>query len=539
MRTRSVGLLLLGVLFALPFATWGQARYALVIGNGAYKNVPALPNPVNDANDMAAVLRSLKFSVTVLTNADEMAMENAVADLGSSLSLTRGAIGLFYYAGHGIQVDGENYLIPVDARLPSKAFLQTQALALRVVSDAMNGDRQDKGDTTGLSLIVLDSCRDNPFPWTRGATRGLAAPSGTQPQGSLIAYATTAGAASQDGVGRNGLFTGYLLKNLALPGVSLQEAFNRTGSDVQKASRNGQVPAIYSQLFDPVYLAGPPAPVPPQAPPVAPRWTETQVATGSLSLTFSSAGTVEFDGKTKEVAAGTTLSIEGLAPKDYPLKVTWPDKQVDARAVSVGPGQNLALTLAPPAVQAPPVTPKTATESQAVVTPPVPVAPAIVAPPVVPSPKVYRVGDKGPAGGVVFYDKGNSAGGWRYLEAAAADVPGPVAWGPAKSVATTTTVGSGKANTALLVSALGATSAAGLCKSLSLGGFKDWFLPSLDELDLLYRQLRKVGKGLPADRYWSSSQNQEDDAWAEQFADGNQYNLPRSEKYRVRAIRMF
>lgn len=173
------------------------------------------------------------------------------------------------------------------------------------------------------------------------------------------------------------------------------------------------------------------------------------------------------------------------------------------------------------------------------VTPPVPVAPAIVAPPVVPSPKVYRVGDKGPAGGVVFYDKGNSAGGWRYLEAAAADVPGPVAWGPAKSVATTTTVGSGKANTALLVSALGATSAAGLCKSLSLGGFKDWFLPSLDELDLLYRQLRKVGKGLPADRYWSSSQNQEDDAWAEQFADGNQYNLPRSEKYRVRAIRMF
>jgi uncharacterized caspase-like protein len=177
-----------------------QEKYALVIGNAAYTKVTALRNPVNDATDIKTALEALGFRVELVTNGNLSQMESAVVRLQQNLSRSPAAYGFFYYAGHGVQVSGENYLIPVDADIPSASFLRTKALHMQAVLDEM------QGAGNGLNMVVLDACRDNPFPWARGGSRGLAV-TGVQPPGSIIVYATSAGSTAADGTGRNGLFT--------------------------------------------------------------------------------------------------------------------------------------------------------------------------------------------------------------------------------------------------------------------------------------------------------------------------------------------
>jgi uncharacterized caspase-like protein len=169
-----------------------------------------LANPGNDAADMAEALKSLGFTVTLIKDADLMGMEQGIVRLGNSLSTSKSSIGFFFYAGHGVQSNGINYLIPANAEIPSEAFLNTKAVAVQALMDTL----QQSGNK--LNVIVLDACRDNPFSWSRSGTRGLTVVS-SQPPGSLIAYATSAGSVAQDGTGRNGIFTGELLKNLKNP----------------------------------------------------------------------------------------------------------------------------------------------------------------------------------------------------------------------------------------------------------------------------------------------------------------------------------
>ena len=191
---------------------------------------------------MAEVLKSLGFQVELLTDASLDSMETAVIRLGASLSQDPGSYGFFYYAGHGIQSAGTNYLIPVDADLKSEAFLKNRALAAQEVLETLDGSHN------ALNIVVLDACRDNPFGWSRGGSRGLSVVSG-QPPGSIIAFATSAGSVAQDGTGRNGLFTSQLMNNLKTQGLDIKEVFNRTGADVLRVSNSRQVPAIYSQFF--------------------------------------------------------------------------------------------------------------------------------------------------------------------------------------------------------------------------------------------------------------------------------------------------
>ena len=227
-------------------------KYALVIGNGAYTNLGPLANPINDANDVAAVLESLGFTVDKLLNANLEQMENSAARLASRLRGSRDSYGFFFYAGHGVQSNGENYLIPVDANIPSEAYLRIRTLSLQVILDDLSEARNS------LNLIVLDACRDNPFNWSRSGSRGLVAIS-SQPARSIIVYATGAGQRASDGLGRNGLFTSQLLPNLAVPDIEVGEVFRRTGADVSKASADQQVPAIYSNFFGTAYLGHSPA----------------------------------------------------------------------------------------------------------------------------------------------------------------------------------------------------------------------------------------------------------------------------------------
>ena len=263
--------------FLLSISAWGQQnvsaplKYALVIGNGNYSNITRLNNPVNDANDMTDTLQSLGFTVEKVLNGNLDQMENAVTRLKNRLSASRNTYGFFFYAGHGVQSNGENYLLPIDANIPSESYLRQRAVSVQTMLDELNQAGNE------LNIVVLDACRDNPFSWRRGNARGLAFVS-YQPTDSIIVYATSAGSSAADGTGRNGLFTGELLKNLKIPGIDVTEVFRLTMGDVARVSGNSQRPAVYNQFPGIAYLGQPPRPVvavpapPPAAvtPPVPP-----------------------------------------------------------------------------------------------------------------------------------------------------------------------------------------------------------------------------------------------------------------------------
>jgi hypothetical protein len=247
----------LALIFLVPAALFAQQntgstqKFALVIGNGAYTNLSRLANPVNDAEDVAATLEGLGFTVDKLLNATLEEMVDAVIRLRNRLSVTSDSYGFFFYAGHGVQSGGENYLIPVNAIIPTESFLRNRALSVQEMLDEINNARNE------LNIIVLDACRDNPFGWARSGSRGLEMVS-RQPADSIIVYATSAGQVASDGTGRNGLFTAELLNNLGDPNLEVNEVFRRTMGDVVRASGNVQRPAVYSQFPGLAWLGGRP-----------------------------------------------------------------------------------------------------------------------------------------------------------------------------------------------------------------------------------------------------------------------------------------
>ena len=248
MKIRYIALLALILLPALVFAqNAGISKYALVIGNGNYTNLTKLTNPVNDANDMAATLAGMGFTVDKILDGSLDQMETSIMKLKNRLSVTPNSYGFFFYAGHGVQSGGENYLIPADANIPGENFLKIRAIAVQTMLDELNDARNE------LNVVVLDACRDNPFGWSRSGTRGLTIVS-KQPADSIIVFATSAGQRASDGEGRNGLFTKELLNNLKTPGLDISEVFRRTGADVAAISNRQQVPAVYNQFFGIAYL---------------------------------------------------------------------------------------------------------------------------------------------------------------------------------------------------------------------------------------------------------------------------------------------
>ncbi|MCG8617593.1 MAG: caspase family protein [Desulfobacterales bacterium] len=208
-----------------------ETRTALVIGNGDYLKNP-LNNPVNDAKDMAVVLGDLGFQVILGTNRDKAGMQSAVDQFGRRLK--QGGVGLFFYAGHGIQVDGVNYMVPVGARVARVGDIKPQCLEIASVLSAMQAAKND------LNIVILDACRNNPFESVTGVSKGLALMDA--PKGSYIAFSTRPGALSGDGIARNGLYTSRLLKHIRTPGLSLVDLFMTVRNDVIAASNDTQEP---------------------------------------------------------------------------------------------------------------------------------------------------------------------------------------------------------------------------------------------------------------------------------------------------------
>ena len=229
----------------LAFNLSANARTALVIGNGAYTNLSALANPGNDARDMASSLTELGFEVQLLVDASHESIEEAVLDFGDKLH-KGGGVGLFYYAGHGVQDQGRNYLIPVEANIRRATQLKRKAVDVGWVLDEM------AAANNGLNMVILDACRDNPFAEFRSADRGLAKMEG--PKGTFIAYATAPGDVAADGEGRNGLFTKHLLSAMQQPDQPVELAFKDVVKAVSDESRGRQTPFITSSLTGDFYF---------------------------------------------------------------------------------------------------------------------------------------------------------------------------------------------------------------------------------------------------------------------------------------------
>ncbi len=221
-----------------------ERRIALVIGNGAYKSAP-LKNPVNDAQDMATALRDLGFEVIHKENADRRTMGDTIFTFSNSLK--KGGVGLFYYAGHGVQVNGRNYLIPIGASIRAEREIKYEAVDAGLILDGMF----DAGN--GLNIVLLDACRDNPFARSfRTSSRGLARMDA--PTGTFIAYATAPGSIAADGIGRNGIFTEHFLKNMGEPGLKIEEVMMNVRNAVIKETNEKQVPWQASSLTGNFYF---------------------------------------------------------------------------------------------------------------------------------------------------------------------------------------------------------------------------------------------------------------------------------------------
>ncbi|GBF53037.1 serine/threonine kinase [Microcystis sp. 0824] len=217
-----------------------QRRIALVIGNANYQ-VGKLDTPLNDATDMANALKELGFEVILLKDSSKRQMDDALDQFTTRIN--QGYVGLFYYAGHGMEVEGENYLIPVNAQIKYKKDVEYESMPLGKILGRM----EDAGNR--INIVILDACRDNPFrKFWRSSSRGLTAPLQAV-SGTLIAFATAPGKVASDGTGRNGLFTSYLLKYIKTPNMEVDSMLRKVRSDVVQNTNNYQVPWTSSSLI--------------------------------------------------------------------------------------------------------------------------------------------------------------------------------------------------------------------------------------------------------------------------------------------------
>jgi uncharacterized caspase-like protein len=249
--------LALVLVFGAVTPVLADARVALVVGNGDYEgDLGKLKNPTNDAALMADTLKGLGFDVVLVENADQKEMKRAIREFGQKLRGTGGnGIGLFYYAGHGVQVDGENYLLPIGAQIEAEGDVELEAVSASSVLSQM----QYAGNA--VNLVFLDACRNNPLTRNfRSGSRGLARVDA--PRGSFVGYSTAPGDVSVDGDAQNSPYTLALVEELKLPGTSIEEAHRAVRAKVLAATNQRQTPWDSSSLTGPVVLAKAEEPAP-------------------------------------------------------------------------------------------------------------------------------------------------------------------------------------------------------------------------------------------------------------------------------------
>ncbi|MEM1198502.1 MAG: caspase family protein [Pseudomonadota bacterium] len=234
----------------LPLSALAEKRVALVIGNGAYQSTSPLANPVNDAEDMSARLKDLGFTVITGLDQTEADFANRMAEFAEAAD--RADVALFYYAGHGLQFQESNFLVPVDAKIENQFQVRQETVTLDAIVRLMESRARKV-------LVFLDACRDNPLAnrlksKDRSIGRGLARVETRAPE-TLITFAAAPGTVAADGTGRNSPFTASLLKHMGTPGVEIEVMLKRVTADVLSETRRKQRPERLSRLTTEFYFA--------------------------------------------------------------------------------------------------------------------------------------------------------------------------------------------------------------------------------------------------------------------------------------------
>jgi hypothetical protein len=309
-------------------------RMALVIGNSAYKVAP-LDNPVRDARLVAQSLTAVHFKVTKLENATQEQMLQAIVDLGNAVS--KGGIGLFYYAGHGVQLRGENYLIPVDARIDREEAIRSRAVNAQEIIDRLAAAGNP------LNLVFLDACRSDPFPRsTRGAAQGLAKMDATL--GMLISFATAPGNVAEDGTGRNSPYSRYLAETIGKPGLRIEDVLKRVRTRVREETNGRQITWDNSSIEGDFYF------VPPASPAEAPARVEPGRKPLAAPRPLAEPGGAQPGNSGRPVTESPPKRADAPAvgspkPGDtwtYRFRSRWPnvgERVLTARVIGVGPGE--------------------------------------------------------------------------------------------------------------------------------------------------------------------------------------------------------
>jgi formylglycine-generating enzyme required for sulfatase activity len=348
MRTFVLIISLIAFAFSSSFFSYAQEgkKVALVIGNAAYQN-GVLRNPVNDASDMASALKRIGFQVYSGNNLNKKAMYDLIERFGNGIK--NSDIALVYYSGHGVQIDGENFLIPVAADISKASDVESEGVPLHRILGRLN-----EGNSK-TNVIILDACRDNPFPSaSRGMQRGLAVVQDKPPE-SIIVYSTEEGRTADDGDGRNGAFTEALLKHIEEP-KEFVAVLREVSNDVRATTEQRQVPARYDNLDHEVYLS--------DLPPAKGSGDEEKPsiviskAYGSLEISSVTSGALYIDGrKVADINAGAKASLGNVAIGNHALEVRYADGQVEKKDVSIGNSGltvvNFTLAKREPTVQAP------------------------------------------------------------------------------------------------------------------------------------------------------------------------------------------
>ena len=335
------------LLSALPVAAGAAGRVALVIGNSAYEKAPFLENPRNDAKDVGAALDRLGFTVTRLADADQATLRQRLGDFTRAAGASE--VAVVFYAGHGIEVDGRNFLVPVDASLRSDQDVEFETVPLELVMRSVERAR-------GLRLVVLDACRDNPFAEsmqragaTRSIGRGLAR---AEPRGeTLVAYAAKGGSTADDGDGRNSPYTGALLRYLEEPGLDVGRMFRKVRDEVLAATGGRQEPFVYGSMPGrDVYLASAATPPPPK--------TTATPAVGGTSPAPTSGDTAKAAYEAAE--RQNTVAAYRIVVEDFPgttyakLAQAWIDEHEQPIVVAGGDPEDIepGVTPSPPSPEA-------------------------------------------------------------------------------------------------------------------------------------------------------------------------------------------
>ena len=229
-----------------PTSIITESRIALVIGNSDYSSSP-LKNPINDARAIARILQELGFKVIRGENLSQKEIGYKILEFGEKLQRKGGGIGLFYFSGHGVQVNGRNYLIPIGTNITHEKQVEFEGVEVgRVLAEMENARNR-------MNIVILDACRDNPFARSfRSSAQGLA--SIDAPTGTLLAYATAPGKTAADGEGNNGLYTGELIKRMREPGLKIEDVFKRVRASVRGKSNGQQTPWESSSLEGDFYF---------------------------------------------------------------------------------------------------------------------------------------------------------------------------------------------------------------------------------------------------------------------------------------------